>query len=301
MWVIPALELFVSLSHEGDMSMFDENEDLILRIVRSLTSVSPNGIGQGTIATAQGGNLDERLFGVWLEPIEGDLDGRSFVRAFYQDGTGFWGGDGPGQGFTWSVDGNTLTMNVYCHMFGDEWIEIYQYQISGDTITFTHADGWQRVYHREAAHCTTTQEAIGVISPTGTNEVLFNGTPVLSLLDNRRFSLSELSEIFGTARHAVNDDIMQAFHTDDVAWTEFLGRRNIFVYDVGALTVNGVSLHMYRQELINLLGTPIFEGWRTTDNVHSADRWTMQYEDMTFFFVTQASRPFGVSFSARIS
>jgi len=129
---------------------FTDNEDLVLQIVRTLTPASPNGANQGAAVT-QGGNLDERLFGTWVEQLEGEgvPDGLRLTRGFNPDGTGFWWGDGPGQVFTWRVDGNVLTMDIRCDDTNAEWTEIFRYEIVGDTLTFTHADGWQHVYHRD--------------------------------------------------------------------------------------------------------------------------------------------------------
>ncbi|MCL2853442.1 MAG: hypothetical protein FWE20_10515 [Defluviitaleaceae bacterium] len=120
------------------------------------TAEAPQGTADQAAQAApapavQAGILDERLFDVWVAQIEGLPPGFRIVRGFEPDGTGYWWGDGPGQSFTWSVHGGVLTMDVRCDEFRDEWTEVYSYEISGDTLTFTHADGWQSIYIRESA------------------------------------------------------------------------------------------------------------------------------------------------------
>ena len=137
------------------LDWFNENEGLLDRVGRSLT---PNKTSQGTVAVTQDGNLDERLFGAWELHEEGLPDWLTLTRGFNSDGSGFFWGDGPGQEFTWRADGNTLTMDVRCEAFEDEWTEVFRYEIAGDTMTFTHADGWQRVYARESSASATQPE-----------------------------------------------------------------------------------------------------------------------------------------------
>ena len=93
-------------------------------------------------------SLDERLFGVWVE--QGDFpEWVILTRGFNSDGTGFFWGDGPGYEFTWWTDGNVLTIEAYQEETDSAWIDIFRYEIDGDTMQFIHGDGWQRVYHRD--------------------------------------------------------------------------------------------------------------------------------------------------------
>ena len=100
------------------------------------------GVGQGAAAETE---LDARLFGSWVE--QGDFPAHVILaRIFNPDGTGR-GGDGPGYEFVWWTDGGVLTMDA--HDYWGEWTDVFRYVIVGDTMTFTHADGWQRVYIRD--------------------------------------------------------------------------------------------------------------------------------------------------------
>ena len=111
--------------------------------------------------TDQATDLDERLFGAWVE--QGDFPAWvTLTRTFNPDGTGYWWGDGPGYRFTWWVEGNVLTINAIQNDIDYEWTNVFQYEIIGDTMTFTHADGWQRVYIRESAVVTNQDPLIGV-------------------------------------------------------------------------------------------------------------------------------------------
>ncbi|MCL2187766.1 MAG: zinc-ribbon domain-containing protein [Defluviitaleaceae bacterium] len=140
----------VTLLHGGDISIFHDNAELIWRIAESLTSefsYTPQESVQNNEPAGQTVGLDVLLVGEWVE--QGDAAWLSLTRTFNPDGTGYWWGDGPGQTFTWWVEGNVLTMDVRCEAFEDEWTDVFRYEIVGNTMTFTHADGWQRVYARQ--------------------------------------------------------------------------------------------------------------------------------------------------------
>ena len=137
--------MHLTLHHSGDMSVFTDNEDFVLRIARSMTSASPYTLHETGLAT----NLDQRLFGTWV--LQGDFPYWVILtRTFNPDGTGYWWGDGPTPDeFVWWTDGDVLTMDIYSAEFGATWIDVFRYEIVGDTLTFTDDDGWQRVYYRD--------------------------------------------------------------------------------------------------------------------------------------------------------
>ena len=222
-------------------------------------------------------NLDERLFGSWVE--QGDFPYWVILtRTFYSDGTGDWWGDGPGMEFIWWVDGNVLTMDVRCNAFEDEWTEVFRYEIAGDNLTFTHNDGWQRVYLRDSA-----APAILPTVDAGTNEVLYNGIPILSLLDSSVWDFSDLMDLFSHSNNSV---------------VHFINDRIITIWEYDALTINGVPLPFYREELIRALGTPTFDGW--DEDAFGNPIWILEFGAMRFSFFTPAHRARNIQIRGRI-
>ena len=124
--------LFIRIPLDGDRSIFTDNEDLILRIARSLTSASP--VQDGNDAVAQtGNNIDQQLLGRWDYWFEG--------YNFSSDGTGsaYFPGEAPTT-FTWE------TAEVWDSMTGPwlfirfpDWTRYYEYTISGNQL---HLQEW---------------------------------------------------------------------------------------------------------------------------------------------------------------
>ena len=130
------------------------------------------------------------------------------------------------------------------------------------------------------------------------NEVLYNGIPVLSFLDSSIYALRDLSNVFGNPTGSVVEDIMQTYFNEVANWGEFLGYREIFIWDLSALTVNGVSLDKDRNELINILGTPIYDGIH--EDAGGNETWRLQYKDMTFIFTSPANKAHGFALKAKV-
>jgi hypothetical protein len=263
-----------------------------------------NGLlGHGsTTAITQGSGLDERLFGTWIEQLPDDWpDYLTFVRVFSPDGTGSWWGDGPSQQFTWRVNGDELTMDVRDEI-GDEWTNVIRYKIVGDTMTFTYDGGLQNIYLRESAASAnqssgdaTTNQSSGNATA---NEVLYNGIPVLSFLDNSTYPLRDLSNVFGSPTNSVVDTVMQSYFNEAAIWGEFLGYREIGIFDLSALTVNGVSLDKDRDGLVNIFGIPIFDG--IEEDIWGDQVWRLKYQDMTFTFRSPVNKAHSFMIRAKI-
>jgi len=152
-----------------------------------------------TSGQAQATAADEQLIGVWLQDLDDYApDWLTLIRGFYADGTGYWWGDGPGQTFTWRADNDMVTLVVTCEAFGDEWTEIYQFEIVGDVLTLTHEDGWQIFYVR-AAEDTTRERLVGSWAAhesgaTVTFDFLENGRAVVQIIVDGTVVDTEMAE-----------------------------------------------------------------------------------------------------------
>ena len=258
--------------------------------------------GQAPATTGRANNLDERLFGAWVQ--QGDFPYWVILtRTFYPDGTGHLWGDGPGVTFTWHANGDVLTMDALDD-FGNEWTDVLRYEIVGDTMTLTFEDGWQLVYLREYAALAIPppgEAATPAIQPpviAATNEVLFNGIPVLSFLDSSIWELSDLSNVFGSPNISDAASVSRTFSNEVATWMEFINDRIITIWDLNALTVNGVSLPLYREELISILGTPTFDG--QVEDVWGNPMWRLEYGAIRFNFLSPAHRARNIQIIGRI-
>jgi len=143
----------------GDSSnVVDEGDEGDENIAADEPPITTDGAG----SQAQDAALDQQLFGGWVLQLEGAPEWVVITRTFNPDGTGYWWGDGPGQSFAWRTGGGVVTLDVTCDGFGDEWTEIYQYDISGDTLILTHTEGWQNTYLRESA--ATANQSFGDVT-----------------------------------------------------------------------------------------------------------------------------------------